>query len=127
MKRGLQIVLIVLSLIPLYFGLTGVIFGAGQWIAAEAVTPAIDNQYRYLSAFYLVLAFLLWWMIPNIEKHTAPVRLIVLAIFLGGLARLYSTLTIGTPPAANIVGTALELGSPILALWQGKVAKMAGN
>lgn len=122
MKRGLQIVLIILSLIPLYFGVTGVLFGAGQWIAAEAVTPAIDNQYRYLSAFYLVLAFLLWWMIPNIEKHTTPVRLIVLAIFLGGLARLYSAMNIGTPPMPNIIGTALELGSPILALWQAKVA-----
>ncbi len=125
MKRGLQIVLLILSLIPLYFGLTGVLFGAGQWIAQEAVTPAIDNQYRYLSAFYLLLTFLLWWMVPNIEKHTALVRLVVLAIFLGGLARLYSTLTVGTPPMSNIMGTALELGAPILALWQAKVAKTA--
>jgi len=127
MKRGLQIVLIILSLIPLYFGITGTLFGAGQWIAADAVTPAIDNQYRYLSAFYLVLAFLIWWMLPNIEKHTMLVRLIVLAIFLGGLARLYSAITVGTPPVPNIVGTALELGSPILALWQARVAKLAGN
>lgn len=123
MKRGLQIVLTILSLIPLYYGVTGALFGAGQWIAAEAVTPAIDNQYRYLSAFYLVLAFLLWWMIPNIEKHTTPVRLIILAIFLGGLARLYSAMSVGTPPMPNIIGTGLELGSPILALWQAIVAK----
>lgn len=124
MKRGLQIVLAILSLIPLYYGVTGVLFGAGQWLAAEAVTPAIDNQYRYLSAFYLVLAFLLWWMIPNIEKHTTPIRLIVLAIFLGGLARVYSTMSVGTPPMINFVGAGLELGAPILALWQAKVAKM---
>jgi len=123
MKKSLQIVLAILSLIPLYFGITGVLFGAGHWIAAEAVTPAIDNQYRYLSAFYLSLAFLIWWILPRIETMKTPLRLLVLAIFLGGLARLFSQMSVGTSPLPNIIGTALELGSPILILWQNMIAK----
>ena len=121
MKKTLQIILAVLSLIPLFFGLTGIVLGAGRWLPAEAVTPAIDNQYRYLSAFYLSLAFLIWWMIPNIEKHATPLRILVGAIFIGGAARVLSMATIGPPPTINIWGMFLELGAPLILVLQARI------
>ena len=121
MKKTLQIILAVLSLIPLFFGLTGIVLGAGRWLPAEAVTPAIDNQYRYLSAFYLSLAFLIWWMIPNIEKHATPLRILVGAIFIGGAARVLSMVTIGPPPTINIWGMFLELGAPLILVLQARI------
>ena len=121
MKKTLQIVLIILSLIPLYFGLTGIVFGAGQWLADGSVTAEIDNQYRFLSAFYLSLAFLIWWMTPNIEKHATPLRILMGVIFIGGLARAYSYLTVGAPPPPNIVGMVLELGSPVIVWMQSRI------
>ena len=121
MKKTLQIILAVLSLIPLFFGLTGIVLGAGRWLPAEAVTPAIDNQYRYLSAFYLSLAFLIWWMIPNIEKHATPLRILVGAIFIGGAARVLSMVTIGPPPTINILGMFLELGAPLILVLQARI------
>ena len=121
MKKTLQILLIILSFIPLFFGIMGIVLGAGRWLPAEVVTPAIDNQYRYLSGFYLSLAFLIWWMVPNIEKHTAPLRILVAAIFIGGLARAYSMMTIGFPPMANVYGMVLELGAPIILLLQSRI------
>lgn len=124
MKRGLQIVLIILSLIPLYFGITGFLGGAASLNGGEAVTNALDNQFRYLSAFYLILTFLIWYMVRDIEKHTAVFRIAILAIFLGGLARLYCYLVIGTPPQNMVGGMILELGSPLLVLWQAKVANL---
>jgi len=120
-KRGLQIVLAVLSLIPLYFAATGVLFGAAGLNGGEATTAGLDNQFRYLSAFYLTLFFFIWWIIPQIEKQTAIFRWVVLAIFLGGLARLTSYLTVGPPTPDMIAGMALELGSPLLILWQSKI------
>lgn len=121
MKKTLQIILAVLSLIPLFFGLTGIVLGAGRWLPPEAVTPAIDNQYRYLSAFYLSLAFLIWWMIPNIEKHATPLRILVGAIFIGGAARVLSMVTIGPPPTINIWGMFLELGAPLILVLQARI------
>lgn len=121
MKKTLQILLLILSLIPLFFGIIGVIMGAGRWLPPEAVTPAIDNQYRYLSGFYLSLAFLIWWMVPNIEKHVTPLLILVIAIFIGGLARAYSMITIGSPPTMNIIGMALELGAPILIFLHSRI------
>ncbi len=121
MKKTLQIIIAALSLIPLYFGVTGIVFGASQWLAAGTVTAEIDSQYRYLSAFYLSLTFLIWWMIPNIEKHTTPFRILIGAIFIGGAARALSMLTIGTPPLVNILGMFLELGAPLLLVLQARI------
>ena len=123
MKRGLQIVLAVLSLIPLFFAVTGLLGGGEAANAGEAVTAGLDNQFRYLSAYYLSLFFLIIWVLRDLENRGAVLRLLVLAIFLGGLARLYSYLTVGPPPANAMVGMALELGSPLIVLWHNMVAK----
>ena len=117
MKRGLQIVLAVLSLIPLFFAVTGLLGGGQAANAGEAVTAGLDNQFRYLSAYYLSLFFLIWWVLQDLEHRGAVLRLLVLAIFLGGLARLYSYLTVGPPPVNAMVGMVLELGAPALVLW----------
>jgi len=77
----------------------------------------LDNQFRYLSAYYLSLFFLIWWILQDLENRGAVLRLLILAIFLGGLARLYSYVTVGPPPARAIGGMLLELGAPIIALW----------
>lgn len=123
MKRGLQIVLFVLSLIPLYFAVTGFMGGGAGLNGGQAVAADLDNQFRYLSAFYLILTFLIWYIIPAPEQHTGIFRMAILAIFLGGLARLYSYANIGTPQPSMMAGMLLELGAPVLALWQNLVVK----
>ncbi len=127
MKRTLQIILFILSCIPLYFGMSCVIFGAAQHIDAEHVNAALDNQYRYLGAFYLSLTFLIWWMLPHIERHTIPLRLLVFAIFLGGLARLYSHITVGPGLPQQFGGMLLELSLPVLLIFQAKIAREYGT
>ncbi len=127
MKRALQGVLAVLSLIPLNFGLRGLIIGPKDIMPAEHVNAAIDNVMRYQSGYYLSLFMILWWIIPNIEKHTTLFRILVPAIFIGGLGRLASYLTIGSPPAQMIARHILELGAPAFAVWQGYVAKTRPN
>lgn len=124
MKRGLQIVLGILSLIPLLFCILGVVYGAGRFV--EDVPAALDNQFRYLSTYYLSLTLLLWWAIPNIERHTMLVRIMVGVIFLGGLARLYSHLTVGPGEPGQFYGMILELALIVIIPWQAAVAKRAG-
>lgn len=123
MKRGLQIVLAVLSLIPLAFAVMGIFGGAELANGGTAVTAELDNQFRYLSAFYLSLFFLIWWILQDLENRGGVLRLLIFAIFLGGLARLYSYITVGPPPTHAVAGMALELGAPLLALWHAKVVK----
>ncbi len=123
MKRGLQIILAILSLIPLAFGFMGITGGAEMANGGQAVTAGLDNQFRYLSAYYLSLFFLIWWILQDLESRGTVLRLIVLAIFLGGLARLYCYIVVGPPPRQAIIGMILELASPVLALWHAMVVK----
>jgi len=126
MRLSFKIVLMVLSLIPLFFAVTGLWGGAAANNGGEAVSAALDNQYRYLSAYYLSLFFGIWYVLGDIDTRGTVLRLFVLAIFIGGIARLISYLQIGEPPAQAMVGMALELGSPILILWHRLLERSVG-
>lgn len=126
MRNLFKIVLIVLSLIPFYFAVTGVIGGADVLNGSDTVTASLDNQFRYLSAYYLSLFFLIWYVLGDIDTRGTVLRWLVLAIFLGGLARLYSYLQVGTPTPDLMLGMALELGAPILVLWHRMLERSVG-
>lgn len=125
MKLGLQIGLGILSLIPLAFSVMGVITGASYFMPDGGYPEALDNQLRYLSAIYLLVTLLLWWAIPNIEKHGTMLAFICAAIFFGGVARLISHLTLGPGQPEQFAGMILELASPIFLIWQRAVARKA--
>lgn len=124
MKLGLQIVLGLLSLIPLVSGMQNIGGGAAV-LAGEPVSAALDSQFRYFYTFYLSLTGLIWWMIPNIEKHGTPVRILIGAIFLGGLARAYSLVQLGHPGPQLYAGMIIEFALIIIIPWQAIVAKRA--
>lgn len=125
MKRGLQVFLGVFSIIPVIFALLGFLAGAGR-LSPEGVTVDLDNQYRYFSGMYLVVAFLLWSIIPAIEKHGRTLFLISAAIFIGGLGRVASYVTMGAPSQDLMVGMGIELVVPVLfVVWQRAVAAKA--
>ena len=126
MRTLFKITLMVLSLIPLYFAVTGVFGGAAALSSGDPVTAELDNQFRYLSAYYVSLFLLIWYVLGDIDTRGTVLRIVILAIFLGGLARLYSYLQIGTPPPMLMAGMALELGAPVLAIWQRLIAKSPG-
>ena len=124
MKRGLQIILGLLSLIPLLVA-ARTLTGGAAGLEGSVVSATLDNQLRYLSTFYVSLTLLIWWMIPNIERHTVPLRILVGAIFLGGLARAYSLMTVGHPGAPFFNGMIIELALIIVIPWQALIAKRA--
>jgi Domain of unknown function (DUF4345) len=123
MKRGLQIVLGVLSLVPLIVSTSGLILGTGRFLSDDLITPPFDSQYRYQMGYYISLTLLAWWIIPNIEKHVAPLRIICVSIFMGGVGRVISLFDVGRPPTLALVFIALELCFPLLLLWQAQIRK----
>ncbi|MEZ6011298.1 MAG: DUF4345 domain-containing protein [Hyphomonas sp.] len=125
MKRGLQIALGVFSLIPVAFAILGFVAGAGR-LSPDGVAVDLDNQYRYFSGMYLVVAFMLWSIIPAIEKHGRTLFLVSAAIFIGGLGRIVSYMTMGAPAQDLVVGMGIELVAPVIfVLWQRTVAAKA--
>ncbi len=125
MKLGLQIGLGILSLIPLFFAVMGILNGASFFMPDGGYPAALDNQLRYLSAIYLLVTMLLWWTIPNIEKHGTVLTFVCAAIFIGGIARFISYSTVGPGLDQQFAGMILELSSPIFLIWQRLVARKA--
>jgi Domain of unknown function (DUF4345) len=125
MKRLLQVVLAVLSLLPLTFGALGIVSGANRLMPGGMVSANLDSQFRFLSAWYLGLAVLAWWMLPQIEKHTVLFRIICGTVFLGGVARLFSFSACGMPDTRFMIVMAIELLFPLLIPMQAMVAGQA--
>jgi hypothetical protein len=123
MRHAFQITLGILSLIPLVFGLSGLLLGTGRFLPADDIVPQLDGQFRFLSGWYLSLAMLIWWMIPNFERHITLFRILCGAIFIGGVGRIISLLVVGTPPSFQIAATVFELCVPLLAVWQARLAR----
>jgi hypothetical protein len=127
MRRSLQITIVMLSLLPLAFGLLGLFSGATRFLPAGLNLPDLDSQYRFMSAWYLSLAILAWWIVPNIERHTALFTIICIGVFLGGLGRLIAWDHSGAPSTRFVVVLVAELLFPLLIVWQRRVASKAGN
>jgi hypothetical protein len=125
MKRALQVTVVVLSLLPLSFGTLGLVLGVEMYIPPEAATPKLDSQFRFMSAWDIGLAVVAWWLVLNIEGHTALFRIVCLAVFLGGLGRMAAWYFTGAPGTAFIAVMAVELLVPVLIPWQAYVAHQA--
>ncbi len=122
MKRGLQITIAILSLVPLSIGTIGIVLGTGRWMPANMIIPDFDSHYRYIAGYYLSLGFLGLWMIPKIERHTGLFRVICASVFMGGVGRVVSILQVGPPGTMEIFFTIFDLCFPLLMLWQAKVS-----
>jgi hypothetical protein len=117
MKLGLQIVLGLFSLIPLAFAAMGLIHGMASADPVVTVSAAVDNQYRYMSGVYVLVTLLLWYAIPNIERHFGLMALICAALVIGGIGRFLSQTSVGPGTALQSAGMLIELGSPLLLAW----------
>ena len=125
MKRALQSILAILSLLPLSVGVLGFVFGAGLFLPAGVATPRLDSQYRFVSAWDVGLACIVWWIIPQIERQTALFRIVCVAVFFGGVGRLAAWYITGSPGTAFIAVALVELLVPVLIPWQARVAHHA--
>lgn len=121
-RRALQLILGVLSLIPLI----GVVIGFGPGVAfffpdGAAPPPVdLDNQFRYLSGVYAAVTLGIWYTIPRVDERLAPLRIVATGVILGAVGRLLSMRARGLPDDPTMIGgVALEAGVvPLLLLWQ---------
>lgn len=127
MKMGLQIALVILSLIPLYFGVTGMLLGVSTYMPEGGYPASIDNQFRYLGGIYLLVAIMLWRIIPAIEKHGTTLAIVLGVVFIGALARVLSIFTLESPPPIMISAMIVEFVLPLLLVWQRVVAQSAAT
>jgi hypothetical protein len=124
MKRGLQLTLAILSMIPILVGIMGIMRGTSRWLPINIITPDFDSHYRYIAGYYISLGMLGLWIIPEIEKHKSLFRILCVSVFLGGIGRVVSILQVGRPGSMALFFTAFELCFPLLLLWQAKLFRL---
>src|SRR5262245_12263724 len=125
-RRALQVVLALLSLVPLPGILVGVSSGAAALLEGAPGTTGLDSQLRYLSAVYSLVPLMRWWLIPRVEREGRLFVFVALSIALGGLSRLLSRSIVGAPPLPMAIGTGLEIIAPLALIpWQRHVAALA--
>lgn len=113
----MQVVMGILSLIPLSASLFTVVRGARRHLPDMVGAIGIDNQLRYLAGVYFGFAVLIWYVIPRVQHHRTLVTFIAGSVFIGGLGRLVSTLQYGAPGGLQITFLVLELAMPLMVLW----------
>ncbi len=121
----LQLIVALACLVPLAAGAAGMIQGPGMLRGVGGDGPAdLDSHFRYLSGLLFAVGIGFATCIPGIERKTGRFRLLALLVFVGGLGRLVSFLSIGVPGPGHVFGLAMELVAvPLLVLWQARVAR----
>jgi len=128
-RRSLQIATGILATIPVVAGAAAFYFGVRAPIyrlASACVIPTMDSNYRFLGGEWLGIGLAAFWLIPRIERETTLFRAIWIAIFIGGIGRTVSLLTLGAPVPQYVAFLVVEtLGAPVFIYWQSRVAKSA--
>ena len=127
-KRTLQVILAIIGLIAIITGLLGIIFGITDEFYEVNISHNIqgniilDSNLRYFSGLWLGLGLVIFWLIPSIEQQKTVFRLIAGMIFIGGIGRVISMVSMGNPSPPFILFTVLELLFPLLIFWQNKIS-----
>ncbi|MFL6844711.1 MAG: DUF4345 domain-containing protein [Allosphingosinicella sp.] len=124
-KRLLQLVVALGCVVPLAAGAAGMMHGPQFLHGMAGDAPAdLDSHFRYLSGLLFGIGLAFATCIPGIEDKTARFRLLAFLVFVGGLGRLHSLISVGHPGPGHLFGLAMELGVvPLLVLWQARVAR----
>lgn len=117
-ERILQILFFLVFLIGLSGGITNLIKGVALIMPeGTAVTPYADNVYRYLAGILLGAGLIALWVAITIRKQGDLVYVMGAAVFISGIGRVISMITVGIPTEVRLyVYVTLELSLPIL-IW----------
>ena len=119
-----RIFTILIGLVPLFLGVTGILFGAAEHNDGEAVSAALDSQYRYLAAVYVAVGAMILWSAGDVRNRAMLLRFAMFGWFLGGLARANSWMMVGEPASWQVSGMIVELVVPVaMLLWQRRVVR----
>jgi len=86
----------------------------------------IDYMFRAFAGIWFAMGLMLAWIIPSIERHSAWLGFIFLAVFAMGVGRLISLTAFGPIPTNSIGAMFAELVlPPVYVFWQRKVASQS--
>lgn len=123
-KKILQIVLGLASLAPLIIGLMDYLPGVQKYFPAGTEIPTkLDSEFRFMVGAFMGYAFMGFYIARHVTTAIWPLRIMCIGVFIGGLGRLISALTVGPPPTGLYISMVIELLFPLFMVWQNAVVK----
>lgn len=90
------------------------------------VSATLDSEYRFVNAFWLTAAPVVWSTLRRVEKHGRVLQLALGAAFACGIGRLISLRRAGRPHPTMLAALGFELAVvPGLLAWQAAMARAA--
>ncbi len=115
MNSTLKYILYGISLVALATGLNVLIGGSSAIPGVSGTAEAIvDNELRFFSMFWIAYGGFCFWVAMNINERSHFIPFIALVFFLGGVARLLSTLMVGSPGEFLIGAMIMEFVLPLV-------------
>jgi len=125
-------VLALITVLCFFTGYLGYRYGAVNYyygLPGDPVfTPGLlmlDSNFRFYNGLWSGIGVILIWMIVNAAKKTKVMWGLSVLFFAGGIGRVVSIVTCGVPPLMYVFFLPIEIFFPLLALWQGKIARDA--
>ena len=120
-KRPLQIAVAVAGLVPVSVGTLGAV--RPELLSLSGPGHAFTHA-AYLSGLLLGLGLAFWSLIPTIERETRAFTILTGLVVVGGLARAFTAVRLGSFGMSVVVPLIMELGvTPALWAWQRHVAR----
>ena len=109
-----------LALIGVVSGVAGILGGVDGEVAS-----AVDNQFRYFAGVWLAVGLGLAYCAIKIRESTELFRVMMLAVFLGGVARAIGVMEYGADRRL-MMAIGIELVVPAVLVWmQGRLRRGA--
>jgi hypothetical protein len=112
MRLALRIILLVGGIAAVLIALGHIVFGTAWIPGAVPVNATMDSEDRFYAAMFLGFGAALLWCGQSIEHRGNVIRFLLAVFFLGGCARLISTVVVGPPNPLFQALTAVELLVP---------------
>jgi Domain of unknown function (DUF4345) len=122
----------VIRVCTVLLGLTAVaIGGVGFWFGNrnpafgvhDLADPAkLDTALRYFAGLWLAIGLAALWISSRLERERTLFVALWGMVFLGGVGRVISLVTVGSPGAMFLFFMCVELlASPALIVWHGRI------
>ena len=117
-NKVLRFVLSAIAVVALLTGINVLVGGASAVPGAgEPLDPAVDNELRFFSVFWVAYGAFSFWVAKNIKQQMHFVPMLAVIFLLGGFARLLSVFSLGLAHPILTAAMLLEFVLPILIFY----------
>jgi len=123
MATALKYIVAIFGVTCIGIALTHIAIGPSAIPGSVPVNATMDSEDRFYATLFLGFGAALVWCSQNLRERGGVFKVLLLVLFLGGIARIISAMQVGMPNELFVFLGALELiFPPVLWFWWRRVS-----